>query len=86
MAKSGKKLVKNVTEQSYALPDGTYLPAGETTVVDGAAWEAAQENDTVAEWVDEGYFEVTDAPKEPEEEKKPATTQAPANKKPAPER
>ncbi len=65
-SKSGRKLVKNVGTQSYALPDGTYLPAGESTIVKD--WDANAENETVKQWVADGDLELEDAGPDPEQE------------------
>ena len=76
-----RKLVKNVSEQAYALPGGTYLPVGEQTLV--TDWESQAENETVKEWISNGDLEVEDAPPEeapPKPEPKPAAENAPQKK------
>ena len=56
--KSGKTQITNTSDQAYDLPDGTYIAAGESVVVTDEAWAAAEENATVAEWVEAGYLET----------------------------
>ncbi len=65
-SKSGRKLVKNVGIQAYALPNGQYLPAGGEAIV--ADWDSQAENETVKQWLADGDLELEDAGPDPEQE------------------
>jgi hypothetical protein len=63
--------ITNNSGQAFALPDGTYLPAGETVTVTDEVWAANEENETVQAWIEAGAISTESAPSDenqPDEE------------------